>query len=556
MLKRLEIWDFAIIEHLAIDFNNGFCVMTGETGAGKSIIMGALNSVMGGKMETRSLRDGAKKCVIEATFDIQERLDATTDDESIEQLFDRLDLDFDAETIIRRELNESGKSRAFVNDIPTTLGNLKELGERLIDIHSQHANLLVKDKGWQMHVLDTMAETNKDALPSYQATYKQWKAADADLKRREEHRNNNSAERDYLTYQLEELKKAQLKSGEQEELEERLNQLSHAEDTRSELETAAAVFNSENGVLPQLQQIADCLQKAARYNDAYDELAQRSKSCYIELKDIANDVNNEKENVVYDPQELQKTEDRLNLIYSLEKKHGVNDLDGLLRQQAEWESFLGDDENSDEEIERLKNDVQKLKTQTTQASKKLHEGRLKAIPEMEQNTVKLLKELGMKDVRFQIDIEQTDLTVNGQDSVCFLFSANAKSGLRPIADIASGGEIARVMLTLKSTLARKASLPTILFDEIDTGISGEIADKTGRIMRDMANSMQVICITHLPQIAAQGSYHYRVHKVASNTSIEELDEKQRIEEIAQMLSGSNVTDAARKNAIELLQNHF
>lgn len=553
MLQRLEIRDFAIIEHLEIEFGSGFCVLTGETGAGKSIIMGALNSVMGGKMEARSLREGAKKCVIEAAFSINRQEKGTNDDEDIEALFERLDLEFDEETIIRRELNDSGKSRAFVNDSPTTLSALKELGERLIDIHSQHANLLVRNKGWQLQTLDTMAGTLQQLLPAYQEKYRQWKTTESDLKKRIENRDKNSNERDYIAYQLEELQKAQLKEGEQDLLEERQRTLSHAEDTRVEIETTSQLLNDDtSGVVTLLQKASESLRKAAEYNPAYGDLAERSKSCYIEVKDIANEVESEKDSISYDPLELQKTEERLDTIYSLEKKHGVDSVEALLKKQAEWNSLLNNDENSDEEIERLKKQVETLRQESETAAQKLSEARQKNTQTIEEKIVEMLRELGMKDVRMKIALDKTELNATGQDNVEFLFSANAKNGLRPIADIASGGEIARVMLTLKAMLAEKAQLPTIVFDEIDTGISGEVADKTGRIMRNMASSMQVICITHLPQIAAQGETHYRVHKENSNTAIDRLNDAQRVEEIAQMLSGSNVTDAARKNAEELI----
>ncbi len=545
MLKSLAIRDFAIIEQLHIDFDNGMSVVTGETGAGKSIIMGALAIVMGGKMEGRSLREGASKCVIEATFQIE--------DLGLKPLFESLDMDYDDETILRRELSASGKSRAFVNDSPVSLGDLRTLGEQLIDIHSQHANLLVKNRGWQLHTLDTLADTTSSLLPTYQQQFKSWKTTAKQLAELEEARRKGLENKDWVLYQLEELTKANLKEGEQATLEQRQHVLSHAEELQEELSFSSAQLNNEgNSITDRVREVAEHLHKASNYDKSLEPLADRMQSCYIELKDIASEVDGKQGDTDYNPAELEQVNERLDTIYSLEKKHGVDNETALLQKQAEWQDLLNASEDSDERIQKLKAQLKEQEAQATQTAQQLSKARKDATTSVQNQVIAMLKDLGMKEVRMQIDITPTELSESGMDNVEILFSANAKSSPQPIGNIASGGEIARVMLSLKALLAQKAQLPTIVFDEIDTGISGEVADKMGTIMRAMSSHMQVICITHLPQIAARGEHHYRVHKQDSSTAIDLLTPADRIREIAQMLSGSNITEAALANAQELL----
>lgn len=546
MLKTLDIKDYAIIEHLRIDLKDGFCVMTGETGAGKSIIMGALGMVMGEKAEAKSVRNGAKKSIVEAVFAIKEY--------DLKDYFDENDLDYDDECTIRREVTENGKSRAFVNDTPITLSDLKNLGEKLIDIHSQHANLLLKKDSFQLKVIDTIAKDEKE-LSEYKSAYKTYKDTEKELRQKKEELEKNLTEKDYITFQLERLREANVKEDEEKELEQEQEALTYAGDTRAELETAwEAISDDEHGAENSVRTSITYAEKAAAHDNSLKELLDRLKSAYIELKDIGSELESRKENLEVNPERLELINERLDTIYTLEKKHGVDNTKDLLAKQAEIEEKVNLLETGDEEIKELEKRLESERKTAEEKAAALTDKRKAGAQNAEQETVRMLKELGMANVRFNVTITHKDsLEKDGADDMNFIFSANEKGAMQKIEEVASGGEIARVMLTLKAQMAASRQLPTIVFDEIDTGISGEVADKMGRIMKDMGSSMQVICITHLPQIASKGSNHYHVYKSDSTTKIDMLSETDRIKEIAQMLSGSGITEAAIENAKELLK---
>lgn len=550
MLRSLYIQNYALIEKLDIGFEQGFSVITGETGAGKSIILGAIGLLLGQRADVKSIRTGATKCVIEARFDISNY--------HMEPFFEENELDYEEECILRRELYATGKSRAFINDTPAQLAQMKELGELLIDIHSQHQNLLLNKEGFQLNVLDLLAHDDA-ALCEYQTVYKQWKQAQSDLNKLLERAARDKSDEDYIRFQWEQLEEARLVQGEQGELEQEAEMLSHAEDIKASLYKVNQLFNNDEGGL--LSDLKECCHAMSDLQSVYpvaEELAGRLESAYIELKDIADEISGREEQVEFNPARLEEVNERLNLIYSLQQKHRVNTVDDLIALCDDYAARLASISSSDEEVDALRKHSEELQAETRRQAAGLTEARRKAAREVEQQMASRLVPLGMPNVRFAVEMgERKEPGPHGMDTVSFLFSANKNSILQSISSVASGGEIARVMLSLKAMIAGAVKLPTIVFDEIDTGVSGEIADRMADIMQEMAdNNRQVISITHLPQIASRGRAHYKVYKkdneTETNSHIRRLTEEERVEEIAHMLSGATLTEAALNNARTLL----
>jgi len=551
MLTHLFIKNFTLIDVLDMDFGKGFSVITGETGAGKSIILGAIGLLLGQRADSKSIKQGTEKCIIEAHFDLSRY--------QLQPFFEENGLEYDStDCIIRRELTASGKSRSFVNDTPVPLSVLKELGERLVDVHSQHQNLLIGKQDFQLNVLDVIA-ADQAAYAEYIQRYTRYQDAQrrlSDMKEEIEAAKNHA---DYLQFQYEELAEARLSEGEQEELEQRSATMNHAEDIKSALYTADNILsgNEDSGVVTSLKQAITALRSIESvYADAAD-FVSRLDSSYIDLKDVAQELSGSLEDIDFDPAELESVNQRLDRIYELEKKYKVADIAGLLALQSSIKEKLSQIENSDEALAELTREVDALHDSCVQQSDVLTKARSKAARQIEKEMQQRLVPLGMPSVQFKVAMERQPLSRNGQDKVAFLFSANASSPLQPVAQVASGGEIARVMLSLKALISGAVKLPTIIFDEIDTGVSGKIAEQMARIMHEMGQQeRQVISITHLPQIAAMGTSHYKVYKQetpqGTTTHMQQLSDEERVAEIAQMLSGSDVTDAAMANARQLL----
>ncbi len=551
MLKQLYIKNYALIDLLDIELYPGFSVITGETGAGKSIILGAIGLLLGQRADSKSIKAGAEKCIIEAHFDLTRyNMDAFFEENEIEQ---------DAEdTIIRRELTSAGKSRAFINDTPVSLSMLKEFGEQLVDVHSQHQNLLLQKQDFQLNVVDIIANDQKE-LTAYQQTYSELQAAKHQLQTLKDDIERNRQNQDFLQFQYEELENAHLMEGEQEELEQQSETMEHAEDIKTALyEADNALYGEQTGAVSQLRTAQNALNSISQVLPKAGNLTERLEGCRIELKDIADEVSTLLENTDFDPSELDHVNDRLDRIYELEKKYHAENVSELITLRDGLKQKLSNIENSDEALAILEASCQKLSADSQKLADVLTKLRKKAGKEIEGQLLQRLVPLGMPNVRFEVSIAKRELGKTGQDEVSFLFSANTSTPLQSVAQVASGGEIARVMLSLKAMISGAVKLPTIIFDEIDTGVSGKIAEKMADIMKEMGQTeRQVISITHLPQIASKGSHHYRVSKeeTAQGTisQMQELSQDERINEIAQMLSGSNVTDAAIQNAKELLK---
>ncbi len=550
MLKKLYIKNYALIDLLDIELYSGFSVLTGETGAGKSIILGAIGLLLGQRADSKSIKTGAERCTIEAHFDLS-RYD-------LQPFFTDNDIDYDAEdTIIRREITAT-KSRAFINDTPVALSMLKELGEQLVDIHSQHQNLLLNKQDFQLSVVDIIAQ-NQGLLADYQESYSQLQTAKNQLQALKEDIERNRQQADFMQFQFEELQQANLVDGEQEELEQQSDMLSHAEDIKGALYEADGHLNGEQqGAVDHVRQSFQTLRNISRVLPAASELAERLESCHIELKDIADEVSSLLERTDFDPAELDRLNNRLDLLYDLEKKYHVDSVEELIAQRDLLGKQLNAIENSDEAVAELEAKCQQLTAKSQQMADKLTKQREKAAKAIEKQMQQRLVPLGMPHVRFEVSITPSALGKSGQDQVAFLFSANTSTPLQPVSQVASGGEIARVMLSLKAMISGAVKLPTIIFDEIDTGVSGKIAEKMAEMMREMGQAeRQVISITHLPQIAAMGSHHYRVSKEetvqGTTSSMHLLSDEERIREIAQMVSGSDVSEAAIANAKALLK---
>ena len=551
MLKKLYIKNFTLIDELDIDLYQGFSVIAGETGAGKSIILGAIGLLLGQRADSKSIKQGAEKCVIEAHFDLSRY--------GMEAFFSENDIEYDpADCIVRRELTAAGKSRAFINDTPVQLAMLKELGEQLIDIHSQHQNLLLNKQDFQLNVVDIIAQ-DEQALAKYQQTYAKYQTVGKELETLRESIEQNRQNLDFLQFQCDELTNANLEEGEQEELEQRSETMSHAEDIKSALyEADNALSGEDRGIVSSLRSTISALKTIERVLPSASELVERLDSSYIELKDISGDISSELERIDFDPAELDSINSRLDKLYDLEKKYHVETVRELIEKRDELKRQLSHIENSDEALADLQQQLDTLRQQAQKEADALTKQRTKAASQIEKEMQSRLVPLGMPNVRFSIQLTTDTLGRNGQDKVAFLFSANTSTPLQPVSQVASGGEIARVMLSLKAMISGAVKLPTIIFDEIDTGVSGKIAEKMAEIMQEMGqHERQVLSITHLPQIAALGSAHYKVEKEdcaqGTTSHMKELSPEERVREIAQMLSGSDVTEAAIQNAKQLLR---
>ena len=550
MLRSLYIQNYALIEKLDISFGAGFSVITGETGAGKSIILGAIGLLLGQRAEVKAIRQGASKCVIEARFDISAY--------GMEPFFEENELEYEEECILRREVYASGKSRAFINDTPASLVQMKELGEQLIDVHSQHQNLLLNKEGFQLNVLDILSH-NDEQLSAYQSLYREWKQAQQDLTDLIARAEQNKADEDYIRFQLEQLEEANLSVGEQEELEQETDTLSHAEEIKAGLFRVGQLLTSDEGsLLAGLKESLNTMLSLQKVYSPATELAERLESTYIELKDVSQEVSSQEEHVEFNPERLEEVNDRLNLIYTLQQKHRVTTVEELLALTEEYAAKLAAITSYDERIGELTTLCDTLYNKVKKQAAVLTKARAGAAREVEKQMASRLVPLGMPNVRFQVEMGmRKEPGVHGEDTVNFLFSANKNGALQSISSVASGGEIARVMLSIKAMIAGAVKLPTIVFDEIDTGVSGEIADRMADIMQEMGEQdRQVISITHLPQIAARGCAHYKVYKqdneIETNSHIRRLADEERVEEIAHMLSGATLTEAALNNAKALL----
>lgn len=551
MIKKLYIHNFTLIDTLDIVLHPGFSVITGETGAGKSIILGAIGLLLGQRADSKAIKHGAGKCVIEAHFDLSRY--------GMKSFFEANDIEYDpTDCIIRRELTVTGKSRAFINDTPAPLSLLKDLGERLVDVHSQHQNLLLNKQDFQLNVVDIIADSS-EALTEYKHLYNDYIAKEHQLAELKEDIKRNKDNADFLQFQYAELSNAGLQGGEQDELEQRAETMSHSEEIKSALYEADSLLSNENtGIVGNLKSAIGAIRSIGKVMPATESLAQRMDSCYIELKDVSDDVCSLLEDVDFNPAELDAINSRLDKIYDLEKKYHCDTIDELLAKQEDLRYKLNCIELSDNTLNELQQDLDRKKTECLQQADKLSLMRKSAAKNIEKEMLDRLKSLGMPNIRFEVNIERGTLSHDGFDKVAFLFSANKNMPLQPVSQTASGGEIARVMLSLKAMISGAVKLPTIIFDEIDTGVSGKIAEKMAHIMQQMGNNnRQVISITHLPQIAALGTTHYKVYKedTADGTisHMQILSDNERITEIAQMLSGSDISEAAIDNAKELLK---
>lgn len=551
MLQSLFIRNFVLIDELHIRFDEGFSVVTGETGAGKSIILGALGLVLGQRADSKSIQSGADKCVVEAVFDVSAY--------QLEDFFLSHDLEYDAKNcILRRELMSSGKSRAFINDTPAPLSVVKALGDRLIDVHSQHQNLLLADTQFQMNVVDIMAKT-ESLLVAYRREYERYQDAVRQLEELEALAAKSRQDEDYLRFQVEELRAAQLTAGEQEELEAELETLSHTEEIKSALyKVTDNLIGEERGVVQQLKEALHDVEALEAYFPKAKDFADRLRSAWTDMADLASETDVLKEDVEFDPNRLEWVNERLNTIYSLQQKHRVPSVEELLAIQQQLTTQLSAIDLFDEQMETLTKQRETIYEALMVQAGALTARRHEAATEIEQQLVDRMVLLGIPNTRFRIELWPKEKpSADGMDEVCFLFSANKNEALKPVAQTASGGEISRLMLCIKAMIAGFAALPAIIFDEIDTGVSGEIADKMADIMQDLGQKMQVITITHLPQIAAKGRAHYFVYKEDTAertlTRIRRLTTEERVNEVARMLSGASLTDAAVANAKALLQ---
>ncbi|MDO5570266.1 MAG: DNA repair protein RecN [Bacteroidales bacterium] len=550
MVISLNIQNYALIESLSIDMEKGFSVLTGETGAGKSIILGALSLILGQRSDAKTVKIGENKCVIEAAFDLSEY--------NLKQFFDTNDLEYDnGHCIIRREVYSTGKSRAFINDTPVSLNQLKELGGSLIDIHSQHQNLLLGENLFQLKVIDILAK-NQDLLQTYKSNYDEYRHLNTELKILTEKINKSKEEADYLRFQYEQLSEAKLKVGEQSELESEIEMLTHAEEIKTTLFTVNGLLDGDQDSI--LSLIKDAKSKLASINKIYPKictLLERLESDYIDLKDIAMETDSLQENISFDNERLVWVQDRLDLLYRLEQKHNVSSEEDLLAVLENVSSKLSAIDNSDEQLETLKGKIESSSSHLKELAGLLSSNRKKTSKKFAEQLVQKMKTLGMPNIKFDVEFTQRHaFDETGLDVLNYMFAANKNQPLMPVAEIASGGEISRLMLVIKSLIANATALPTIIFDEIDTGVSGDIADKMGNIMKEMSNYMQVLTITHLPQVAGKGTVHYRVYKEDTENStashIVRLNKEERIEEIARMLSGAKLTNQAIDNAKVLL----
>ncbi len=551
MLRGLSIKNFALIEQLQVSFDSGLITITGETGAGKSLLLGALGLLLGKRADLSSVKDGTQKCVIEGVFSIKQY--------NLDSFFDEEELDYEHETIIRREILPSGKSRAFINDTPVTLQSLVRLGSRLIDIHSQHQTLEVTTNDFQFEVLDALAEADRE-IESYKRGLGLLKKKEKELNVLVSSQETFTKEYDYNSFLLKELEDAKLKAGELQELEERYEQLNNIEEIQERLSGSISLVTSEEiGVSDQLNTIKTNLSKIESYSGSLKELSERIQSVYIELDDIQLSLLNELERLEADPQQLEETGQRLQLLHNLQVKHSVSTVDELILITQELQEKVSKTESLSEDIEKLKEEMSTIQSQLDEVAEKIHSKRKKALPQLTEELESILKSLGMPNASFKASLElQDNYLTNGKEVLEFLFSANKGGSYGQLKKVASGGELSRIMIAIKAILSRYAQLPTIIFDEIDTGVSGEVAHKMADLMMDMSKNLQVFSITHLPQIAANGQSHYKVYKEdIDNTTVTQLkllSEEERIHEIAEMIGGKDISDSALTHAKSLLYN--
>lgn len=550
MLTALSIKNYALIDDLKVDFPEGFIIITGETGSGKSIMLDALSLILGKRADMSALRNKEEKCIIEAEFSLQNY--------EFQPLFQELDIDYDPQTIIRREILPSGKSRAFVNDVPATLEVLSRLGQVLVDIHSQHQTLALSDTSFQFAIIDAMAN-NKPLLTEYVQLHQLLKKEQKKLEELIEFQKNAKKEYDYNLHQLKELKSATLEEGILEELEESYEEASNIEDIKENVSESLYLLNDENiGILNNLRELKRSFSSLTEYKQLYRDLYERIESAFLELEDLASEISDIDESIEADPDNLEQISKQLNKIYSLQKKHSVATVEELITIQQELEEAVSKTESVDIDLNKQKKIVEEQHIATLKKANQLHKVREKVIPALDKKLTSFMHELGMPNGRFSITLTATDtFFANGNDELSFLFSANKGGDFGQLKKVASGGELSRIMLAVKAIMAEHTALPTIMFDEIDTGVSGEISQKMGDIMKQMSQNRQVFAITHLPQIAAKGAYHFKVFKEDSKgkttTHLKLLTEEERITELSEMLEGKNSGASARNHAIELLR---
>ncbi|WP_315016683.1 DNA repair protein RecN [Capnocytophaga leadbetteri] len=550
MLTALSIKNYALIDDLKVDFPEGFIIITGETGSGKSIMLDALSLILGKRADMSALRNKEEKCIIEAEFSLQNY--------EFQSLFQELDIDYDPQTIIRREILPSGKSRAFVNDVPATLEVLSRLGQVLVDIHSQHQTLALSDTSFQFAIIDAMAN-NKSLLTEYVQLHQLLKKEQKKLEELIEFQKNAKKEYDYNLHQLKELKSATLEEGILEELEESYEEASNIEDIKENVSESLYLLNDENiGILNNLRELKRSFSSLTEYKQLYRDLYERIESAFLELEDLASEISDIDESIEADPDNLEQISKQLNKIYSLQKKHSVATVEELIAIQQELEEAVSKTESVDIDLNKQKKIVEEQHTATLKKATQLHKAREKVIPALDKKLTNFMHELGMPNGRFSITLTATDtFFANGNDELSFLFSANKGGDFGQLKKVASGGELSRIMLAVKAIMAEHTALPTIMFDEIDTGVSGEISQKMGDIMKQMSQNRQVFAITHLPQIAAKGAYHFKVFKEDSKgkttTHLKLLTEEERVTELSEMLEGKNSGTSARNHAIELLR---
>jgi DNA repair protein RecN (Recombination protein N) len=550
MIKTLYIRNFTLIEELSMQLYPGFSVITGETGAGKSIILGAIGLLLGNRADSKTIKQGAERCTIEAHFDIS-RYD-------LRNFFDENDIDYDDEDcILRRELTATGKSRAFINDTPVPLTLMRELGEQLVDVHSQHQNLLLQKEDFQLGVLDIIADDHKQLI-DYQVAYDSYRESLRRLEQMQAEIEQSRKNEDFVRFQYQELHAAALKSGEQEELEQQADMLNHAEEIKQAFFETDNLLSAENtGIVSQLKRAFSSIKSVEKVFPKTENMAERIDSAYIELKDVAAEISSLLESIDFDPAQLDAVNERLDNLYTLQKKYHVTTTEELIEKEKQLAEQLSHIENSDDELKELEEQTAACLKKAEQLAQQLTRMRKDAAKVVEKQMLERLVPLGIPYIRFGVNLTSKPLAADGADKVSFLFSANTSTPMQPVSQVASGGEIARVMLSLKAMISGAVKLPTIIFDEIDTGVSGKIAEKMALMMQEMGNKdRQVISITHLPQIAARGSHHYKVFKVetpqGTQTQMKQLEPDERIHEIAQMLSGESVTEAALQNSRELL----
>ena len=549
MLQKLSIRNYALIDSVDLELDKGLNIITGETGAGKSIMLGALSLILGQRAETKYFFNQDKKCIIEGLFLLP--------DESLKAFFEEQDIDFHVESILRREISTDGKSRAFINDTPVTLTVMKQIGEKLIDIHSQHATQEVSDPAFQLSVVDTLAG-HEQLLTEYREKYKQYKKSQQHLVALQSAAAEARSKQDYEEFLFNELEATALKTGEQEEMEAELEMLNNAENIKRSLANSYSLLSEqEMSVLPILKEAVSQLQAIEKFNQDYAALAERLRSSQIELKDIAQETSALEESIVFNPSRIDDINTRLDIIYRLQQKHRVNSITELLEIQEQLSDNLSQLLSSDEEIEKLTREISQTRVELENIADQLSANRSKAVGVTEANVAEILTKVGMPNARITFAQTFQELNKDGKDNISLLFSANNGQPPAPVGKVASGGELSRLMLAIKSIMAKHTALPTLIFDEIDTGISGETALRVGDVIGDLEQNMQVVCITHLPQIAARGEAHYFVYKnekaERTTTGIRKLQPEERIPVIAEMLSGKDPGESALKNAQELLR---